>query len=99
MQKAGLVDGEDIRLQCGNRLSVKQLARNAEFGQESLFLFGRLSSIAAPCLEPTGLANAASRTSLDDPLPMQRQRRADQAVQGSGTRQGARRCRAGQKAR
>ena len=49
---------------------------------ERLLRFGGRHCIAAPCLQPTGLTDALCRIRFHDPVPMQLQRRTDQAVQG-----------------
>ena len=51
VQETGCVDRQDIRLERGDRLTVEQLALDAELGEERLLLFGSFRRIAAPGLE------------------------------------------------
>src|SRR5271170_7552561 len=61
VQKAGFVNRKDVWLQRGDRLTVEQLALDAELGQKCLLLFRSLGRIAAPGFEPAGLADALRR--------------------------------------
>jgi len=81
VQQAHFIDGHDARLERGDRLTVEQFAGDAEFSQQGLLLLRRGNGIAAPRLQPTGLANAMRGVRFHDPLPMQFQRCADQPVQ------------------
>ena len=98
VEQADLVDRQNIRLERGNVLAVEQPALDAIFGQKGLLGLRRRDGIAAPCLQPAGLADALRRIRLDDPFPMQLQRGADQAVQRRCPRPEARRRRIGQEA-
>ena len=73
-------------------------AFDAVFGQEGLLRLRRVDGVAAPRLQPAGLADALRRIGLDDPVPMQLQRCADQPVQGRRPRLDAGRCRIGEEA-
>src|ERR1700761_8840413 len=90
MQKTGLVDRHDPGFERRDRLAVEKLALDAEFGEQRLFLLGGVRRVVAPGLEPAGLANAISRAGFYDPIAMQFERRADQAMQRRSARLGAR---------
>src|SRR5260370_29783928 len=93
MKEADLVDGQDVRLERGNGLTVEQPAFDAIFRQKGLLLLRGANGVAAPGLQPAGLADALCRIRFHDPLPMQYQRYADQPVQRSRPWFDARRCR------
>src|SRR5882757_198531 len=86
VQKPNFIDRQDVRLERGYRLAVEKLALDAIFRQQRLLGFGRADRVAAPCLEPAGLADALRGTSLYDPFTVQFQRGADQSVQRGGAR-------------
>src|SRR6204780_4474798 len=67
VQETGCVDRQDVRLERGDRLTIEQFALDAELGKERLLLFGGLRRMAAPGLEPAGLADALPRIGLHDP--------------------------------
>ena len=99
MQQAHFIDGHDIGLERGDGLAVEQFAGDAVFGQQGLLLLRRRDRIAAPRLQPAGLADAMPRFRLHDPFPVQFRRCADQSMQRGRPRPETRRSRIGQKAR
>ena len=71
MQQAHFIDRHDARLERGDGLAVEQFAGDAVFGQQGLLLLRRRDRIAAPRLQPAGLADAMPGFRFHDPFPMQ----------------------------
>ena len=71
VQEANAVDRQDVRLQRRDCLTVEQLALDAVCGQRILIGFRRRKVVAAPGLQPAGLADALGRTRAHDPVAMQ----------------------------
>ncbi len=94
VQQADAIGRNDVGLERGDRLAIKHLAPDAELGERCLLGLGGGEPVAAPGLEPAGLADAMAGAGLHDPVAMQLQRGPDQAVQRGGARFGLRRrCR------
>ena len=71
VQQPNLVDRQDVRLERGNGLAVEQPALDAIVGQKGLLFLRRSDGVAAPRLQPAGLADALRGIRFDDPFPMQ----------------------------
>ena len=84
MDRAGLVfartRGHNPGLERGDRLTIQNFALNPILRKQGLLRFARGRAVTAPSLEPAGLAQASGSARPHNPIPVQLQRRLDQAL-------------------